>query len=122
MAYFAKLDDNNNVLEVHIVANAALDPADEESSGIDFLIIWSGGHSKWKRTSYNAASNGFRKNYAGIGYIYDSQRDAFIPPKPFESWVLNESTCNWESPTPKPEGNHFWNEEDLNWQAIEQES
>ncbi len=115
MAHFAKLDDNNNVLEVHIIANAALDLLNEEASGIDFLTNWSGGYSKWKQTSYNAASNGFRKNYAGIGYTYDEQRDAFIPPKPFASWVLDEETCNWIAPIEKPEGDYSWDEENLSW-------
>jgi hypothetical protein len=77
-----------------------------------------------KRTSYNAATNGFRKNYAGIGYKYDEARDAFIPPKPFESWLLNESTCLWEAPISYPTDGEFykWVEEDLNWQLLDKES
>jgi hypothetical protein len=70
-----------------------------------------------KRTSYNAATNGFRKNYAGIGYSYDATRDAFISPKPFESWVLNEEICRWESPVPMPStpGMWTWDEETQTW-------
>ena len=75
---------------------------------------------KCVRTSYNAASNGFRKNYAGIGYSWDEGRDAFIAPKPFASWLLDENTCRWEAPTPMPtDGKMYrWNEEELNWQEI----
>ena len=72
---------------------------------------------KCVRTSYNAASNGFRKNYAGIGYSWDEGRDAFIPPKPFESWVLDEDTCRWEAPVPYPndEKVYLWDEGSLSW-------
>ena len=124
MAHFAKLDDNNNVLEVHVVSNAELDSSNEEASGLAFLANWSGGYTNWKQTSYNAATNGFRKNYAGIGYKYDETRDAFIPPKPFESWVLNESTCLWEAPISYPTDGEFyrWVEEDLNWQLLDKGS
>lgn len=94
MAHFAKLDENNVVLEVNVVNNDVLDPTDEEKSGIAFLTEWSGGYSNWKQTSYNGT---FRKNYAGIGFTYDATRDAFIAPKPTEGeWVLNEETCIWE--------------------------
>lgn len=97
MAHFAKLDDNNIVLEVNVVNNAELDPANEETSGIAWLTEWSGGYSNWKQTSYNG---NIRKNYAGIGFTYDEDRDAFIPPKPEEGeWVLNEETCLWEEVT-----------------------
>ena len=90
MAHFAKLDENNIVLEVNLVSNDALDPNDEEASGIAFLIEWSGGHTNWKQTSYNA---NIRYNYAGIGYTYDAVDDAFIPPMPkcgHEELTLNE--------------------------------
>jgi hypothetical protein len=124
MAHFAKLDNDNNVLEVHVVSNAELDINNEEASGVAFLVNWSGGYTNWKQTSYNAATNGFRKNYAGIGYEYDEARDAFIPPKPFESWLLNESTCLWEAPTSYPTDGEFykWVEEDLNWQLLDKGS
>lgn len=92
MAHFAKLDDNNTVLEVHVVANAALDSSNEEASGVVFLTEWSGGYTNWKQTSYNAA---FRKHYAGIGYTYREDLDAFVPPKCHDEADLDESTCLW---------------------------
>jgi len=72
---------------------------------------------QWIQTSYN---NNIRKNYAGIGYSYDEARDAFIPPKPFDSWILNEETCNWEAPTPYPDDGQIysWNEND-GWVLLE---
>ena len=79
MAHFAKLDENNNVIAVHCVANADLDPSNEEASGISFLELAFGGHTNWKQTSYNG---NIRFNYAGIGYTYDPIDDAFIPPMP----------------------------------------
>ena len=124
MAHFAKLDENNIVLQVNVVSNDALDLNNEEASGIAFLTEWSGGYSNWKKTSYNAATNGYRFNYAGIGYTFDSTKGtdgAFIPPKPFNSWVLNEATCQWQAPTPKPttEGKfYYWSEDDLSWREI----
>jgi hypothetical protein len=115
MAHFAKLDDNNVVLEVNVVNNDVLDPTNEETSGIAFLTEWSGGYSNWKQTSYNG---NFRKNYAGIGYQYDATRDAFISPKPHNSWLLNEDTCRWEPPIPYPSDDkrYRWNEEITNWE------
>ena len=95
MAHFAKLDDNNIVLEVNVVNNAVLDPADEDGSGVAFLTEWSGGYSNWKQTSYNG---NIRKNYAGIGYTYDATRDAFIAPKPYNATGFNEDTCRWIMP------------------------
>ena len=95
MAHFAKLDENNVVLEVNVVNNDVL-TEDEEASGIAFLTEWSGGYSNWKQTSYNG---NIRKNYAGIGFTYDPIRDAFIPPKPEvegKVFALNEDTCLWE--------------------------
>lgn len=117
MAHFAKLDENNVVLEVHVVHNNELlddNGQESEAKGIEFLTSWSGGYFNWKQTSYNA---NFRKNYAGVGYTYDSTRDAFIRPKPFASWVLNETTCLWDAPTPMPTDGKFyrWNEEQLAW-------
>lgn len=82
MAHFAKLDDKNVVIDVNVVNNDCLDANNEEASGIAFLTEWSGGHANWVKTSYNAAENGFRYNYAGIGYTYDPIDDAFIPPMP----------------------------------------
>jgi hypothetical protein len=94
MAHFAKLDDNNTVLEVHVVNNDVLDPTDEEQSGVAFLTEWSGGYTGWKQTSYNGT---IRKNYAGIGFTYDEARDAFIPPNPqcHDEISLDEQTCRW---------------------------
>ena len=117
MAHFAKLDKNNIVLEVHVVNNDVLDTSNEETSGIAFLTEWSGGYSNWKQTSYNGT---FRKNYAGIGYEYDSIRDAFIAPKSFESWLLNEETCRWEAPVAMPtDGKIYnWDEATTSWVEV----
>lgn len=117
MAHFAKLDENNNVLEVHVVNNNVLDPSNEEASGIAFLTEWSGGYSNWKQTSYNGS---FRKNYCGSGWSYDPVRDAFIPPKEFDSWILNEETCRWDPPTPIPtDGKIYnWDEDTVSWVEI----
>ena len=100
MAHFAKLNENNNVLAVHVVNNDVItvDGVESEQAGIDFLTGLHG-HTLWKQTSYNGT---IRKNYAGIGYTYDTGRDAFIPPQPWNSWTLNETTCQWESPVPYP--------------------
>lgn len=94
MAHFAKLDENNIVLEVNVVNNDELNASNEETSGIAFLTEWSGGYSNWKQTSYNGS---IRKNYAGIGYTYDPVRDAFIPPNPncHPEIYLDEITCQW---------------------------
>lgn len=115
MANFAQIDNNNIVLRVIVVSNNdILDKNGNESEtiGKNFCNKLLGGN--WIQTSYN---KNFRKNYAGIGYKYDSIKDAFIPPKPFPSWILDESTCNWKSPTPYPnDGNHYnWDEANLKW-------
>jgi len=120
MAHFAKLNENNVVTEVHVVNNIemlAADGSESEVMGVAFLIRWSGGYSNWKQTSYNGK---IRKNYAGIGYTYDATRDAFIPPKPFESWTLNEETCLWDAPTPMPtDGQRYqWDEATTSWVVI----
>lgn len=114
MAHFAKLDDNNLVIEVNVVNNNALDASNEEASGIAFLTEWSGGYSNWKQTSYNGK---FRKNYAGPGFIYDSVRDAFISPKPYNSWVLEEETCQWVAPIAMPNDGklYYWAETKNQW-------
>jgi len=117
MAHFAKLDENNVVLEVHSVHNNELlqDGVESEDKGIQFLVGLFGG--AWKQTSYNG---NIRKNYAGIGYTYDPTRDAFIPPQPFPSWTLNEGTCLWDAPTPYPTDGQFyqWGESVTNWVAV----
>jgi len=120
MAHFAKLNENNVVTEVHVVNNIemlAADGSESDLMGVAFLIRWSGGYSNWKQTSYNGK---IRKNYAGIGYTYDATRDAFIPPKPFESWTLNEETCLWDAPTPMPtDGQRYqWDEATTSWVVI----
>jgi len=111
MSHWAELDENNKVLRVLVGDNN--DPAGDE--GYQWLVDNLGG--TWIKTSYNATTNGFRKNYAGIGYLYDATLDAFISPKPFESWILNEETCRWESPVPMPStpGMWTWNEETQTW-------
>lgn len=125
MAHFARI--KNNIVDFVVVGR------DEDENNEDFLA-----HDGWiyKRTSYNTRggvhyqgdnntpsidqSKAFRKNYAGIGYYYDSIRDAFIPPKPFPSWTLNEESCLWDSPVPYPSNGKIyeWNEDILNWQEI----
>jgi len=121
MAHFAKLDQNNVVTDVIVVNNIDLLTADgleSEMIGLAFLIRWSGGYSNWKQTSYNRR---IRKNYAGIGYNYDATRDAFIPPKPFSSWILNEETCLWDAPVAMPTDGqlYYWDEATTSWVASE---
>lgn len=115
MAHFAKLDENNNVLAVHVVNNdvITIDGVESEQAGIDFLTGLHG-HTLWKQTSYNGT---IRKNYAGIGYTYDTDRDAFIAPKLWASWTLNESTCQWEAPVAYPtDGKYYgWFEPNQQW-------
>jgi hypothetical protein len=114
MAHYAFLDQNNIVTEVIVGIDET-----ELIEGLD-TETWYGNFrgQSCKRTSYNG---NIRKNYAGVGYTYDEARDAFIAPKPFESWLLNEETCNWEAPTPMPtDGQKYvWVEDDLNWQVVE---
>ena len=115
MAHFAKLGTGNIVETVEVVSN---DIATTEQAGIDFLNNLYGNRDVWKQTSYNAT---IRKNFAGIGYKYDQTRDAFIPPKPYASWILNEDTCQWEAPVayPDDDNRYTWNETNLNWEIIE---
>jgi hypothetical protein len=127
MAYFAKLGTGNIVEQVISINNAVITDAngiEQEQLGVDFINNLYVTNDIWKQTSYNKT---FRKNYAGIGFTYDQQRDAFIGPKPYNSWVLNESTCLWEAPIARPEltqeqidnKNYYtWNEEILNWELI----
>jgi hypothetical protein len=123
MAHFAKLDENNIVLEVHALHNNELlvDGVESEAKGVEFLVAWSGGYTNWKQTSYNG---NIRKNYAGIGYTYDSGRDAFIPPQPYPSWTLVEETCNWTAPVLYPtDGNQYqWDEATTNWVQVNKET
>jgi hypothetical protein len=115
MAHFAQLNDQNIVLQVIVIHNNdCLDDMgmESEAKGIAFCNSLIPGN--WIQTSYNAT---IRKNYAGIGFTYDQQRDAFIAPKPFTSWILNETTCQWEAPVPYPndEKPYVWDEESLQW-------
>jgi hypothetical protein len=115
MAHFVKLNDNNIIEQVIVVHNnELLDETGNESEqkGIDFCIAHYEG--RWIQTSYNA---NFRKNYAGVGFLYDPIRDAFIPPKKYESWILDEETCRWTAPIPMPndEKEYYWSEEEGNW-------
>jgi hypothetical protein len=129
MASFAKIGLNGKVIAVHSVVNEVLHDSngvEREDIGIDFLTKLHG-WAIWKQTSYNThggvhSSGGtpLRKNHAGIGFTYDEDRDAFIPKKPFNSWVLNETTCQWEAPVVYPSDgqNYKWNETIQNWELI----
>ena len=125
MAHFAKLGPGNIILTVEPVSN---DIATTEQAGIDFLNNLYNTRDVWKQTSYNTVGgvhlNGgtpLRKNYASVGCTYDQTRDAFIPPKPFNSWTLNETTCLWDSPVVYPtDGKRYlWNEETKQWDLNE---
>jgi hypothetical protein len=122
MAYFAKLGTGNIIETVISINNTVITDAngvEQEQLGVDFINKLYGTNDIWKQTSYN---RNFRKNFAGIGYSYDQTRDAFIAPKPFNSWILNETTCEWEAPVAKPttelEDNKYynWNESIINWE------
>jgi hypothetical protein len=128
MASFAKLNSENTVITVESVVNEVLKDSngiEQEQLGIDFLrTLYNEPNAIWKQTSYNTHGGShdfggtpFRKNHAGVGYTYDLNRDAFIPPKPYNSWILNESTCNWDAPLAYPtDGQRYsWNEENQNW-------
>jgi len=124
MAHYAFLDSNNVVTEVIAGVDENIIQTDTDSTQV-------GGNTEaWetfygnlrgqvcKRTSYNAS---IRKNYASIGYTYDEAKDAFIPVKPYESWILDEATCRWQAPTPYPTdgGDYKWSEDDLTWKELE---
>lgn len=125
MAHWAKINENSVVVDVTVGNN------DEPDEGYQWLVENLGG--VWVKTSYNTSrgvyyidgvpsedqTKAFRKNYAGIGYTYDEVRDAFIPPKPFNSWILNEESCIWEAPTPHPEDgqSYYWDESQVSWVA-----
>ena len=115
MAHFAKLGTGNIVERVEVVSN---DIATTEQAGVDFLNNLYKTRDVWKQTSYN---NNIRKNYAGIGFKYDQTRDAFIAPKPFNSWILNETTCQWEAPVAYPNDGQFyvWDETNQSWTLTE---
>ena len=116
MAHYAKLDENNIVLEVNVVNNdvITIDGVESEQAGIDFLTNLYG-HTLWKQTSYNG---NFRKQYCGIGWSYNPVADVFIAPQPYSSWSLDENH-DWQPPTPKPtDGFWRWDEETLSWLEI----
>jgi hypothetical protein len=134
MAHFAKLDENNIVLEVNVVHNDVIDNLpfpESEPLGIQFLTEWSNGYSNWKQCSYNTYENihvfggvPIRKNYPGKGFIYDPDRDAFYSPKPFPSFVLNETTCVWQTPIPCPSDDkiYLWDEPTTAWVEVPPEN
>jgi len=122
MAYFAELDDLNTVTRVLAVNDS------EEHRGHEFLAEDLGLGGRWVQTSYNThggvhalGGTPFRKNYAGIGFVFDEDRDAFIPPQPFPSWSLDEDTCLWNAPVPYPSdgGVYVWDEDSLSWVGVE---
>lgn len=118
MAHFAKLDENNVVTQVIVVANkdtADAEGVEKEHIGAAFCERLFGG--TWKQTSYNGNK---RKNYAGIGFSYNADIDAFVPPKPFASWVLNNDTALWEAPVAMPDDGQMytWNEETTSWDVV----
>jgi len=119
MAHYAKLGLNSKVIDVVVVSNEDMmdkDGIESEQLGIDFLEKLTR-YPFWVQTSYNGS---IRKNYAAVEYSYDEELDAFIAPSPYESWVLNEDTCRYESPVPYPEGGEIyqWNEELTNWVLV----
>jgi hypothetical protein len=121
MAYFAKLGTGNIIETVISINNSVItdnNGIEQEQLGVDFINKLYNTRDVWKQTSYNRT---FRKNYAGIGFQYDQTRDAFIAPKPFNSWILNEDTCIWEAPVAKPEDDnkYSWNEFTLSWDIVE---
>lgn len=122
MAHFAQLDENNVVTQVIVVSNndCQIGGVESEEAGIVFCKTLFGPTTKWKQTSYNG---NIRKNYAGIGFTFDAGRDAFIPPKPFASWLLNEDTCRWDAPVPMPTegGPYQWDEATTSWVNVSPE-
>ena len=115
MAHFAKLDSNNVVTEVIVVSNDVLlddDGIEQEAIGVDFCEDLFGG--TWKQTSYNGT---IRKNFAGVGYKYLADRDAFVPPRTYPSWVFNVESCTWTPPVERPsnDGGYDWDEDSLSW-------
>lgn len=112
MAHFAKLNENNIVIDIVVVNNNVLDPKNEEKSGINFLNTLFNSEQKWVQTSYN---NKFRKQYATIGSRYDENSDIFILPQPFNSWTLDHN-YDWQPPIPRPEGAYwYWDEDSGQW-------
>ena len=126
MAHFAKINTDNIVVEVIVVNDNELlvDGTESEAQGINFLNSLFNTRLNWKQTSYNTAANShklggtpLRKNYAGMGYTYDADKDAFIASKPYASWTLDNDTCIWEAPVAYPDDGekYIWSENDTNW-------
>ena len=124
MAHFAKIGNDNIVERVEVVHNNI---ATDEQAGITFLQNLYNDTATWKQTSYNTFANthklsgtAFRKNYASVGYTYDETKDAFIAPKPYASWVLDDDTCLWEAPVAYPDDDkeYEWNEDTTSWDAV----
>lgn len=133
MANFAEIDENNIVTAVYTVNDSAIikNGKEDEGTGDALMKSVTGKNRRYIQTSYNTrkgvhynpggspsgnTKKAKRKNYAGIGYYYDSQRDAFIPPKPFPSWVLDDKTCTWEAPIKYPKvGEYYWDETIGQW-------
>ena len=115
MAHFAKLE-TGNIVKTVVVVNDSI--ATTEQAGIDFLNNLYGSRDIWKQTFIDGSE---RKNYAGIGWKYDQTRDAFIPPQPYPSWSLNETTCLWECPVAYPTDGqkYIWNETNETWELVE---
>jgi hypothetical protein len=145
MAHFAKLDSDSKVIAVHVVNNDVITDANEqeqEQLGIDFLKNLHGSDTVWKQTSFNTfegehslGGTPHRKNYAGIGYTYDLERDAFIPPQPYNSWTIDEAKCIYVAPVTYPTTNKYtdengdeylylidWDEDNLRWIATDTSS
>lgn len=118
MAHFAQLDENNVVTQVIVVHNNELmeNGVEVEAKGIAFCQSLFPG-TTWRQTSYNGS---IRKNYAGVGFTYDAELDAFIPPQPYPSWTVNQETCRWEAPIPYPTdgAQYYWNEADQVWVLV----
>lgn len=122
MAYFAKVNDLGVVEKVISVSNLVLGEPhvlfpETEQLGSDFIVNTLGLGGNWKQTSYNRS---FRKNYAGVGFLFDESRNAFIPPRPYPSWLLDEQTCLWVSPVPYPQDQkmYIWDEEEIAWKEV----
>lgn len=119
MAHFAQLNENNIVMQVIVVHNNELldNGTESESKGIEFCQSVFGNDTVWKQTSYN---NAFRKNFAAPGFFYDTKRDAFLEPRPFSNWVLNNATCKWEAPILYPtDGKRYgWDEHTNTWVCL----
>ena len=119
MAHYAKIGIGNIITKVHVLNNEVLmkDGEENEQQGLEFLQNLYNNKDLYIQTSYNGT---FRKNYAGVGYTYDQTRDAFIPPQPFPSWLLDEDTCQWYTPTPMPDDDKLykWDEDTISWEEI----